>query len=109
MVAERKGRLFCPQSPGGVEEEDGEGAAGIKLRNFLNPNGSKNGPQHACQSAGRGDSPIHGMELPAGEGSRQGDGDNEGEGGADGNVVGDPAQEGEGRDDDGPAADTETA
>ena len=103
------GQLFCPQFPGRVEEEEREGSSGIEFRYFLDPKGAEYGSQHASESAGGDDSPVHGLEFPAGEGSRERDGDNEGEGGAYGNMVGNPAEEGEGRDDDGAPADPETA
>ncbi len=48
------------------------------------------------------------MEAPTGEGAREGDGDDEREGGADGDMVGDPAKEGEGGDDEGASTNTET-
>ena len=103
------GQLFCPQFPGRVEEEERESSAGIEFWYFLDPKGSEYGSQHASKSAGGDDSPVHGLELPAGEGSRERDGDDEGEGGAYGDMVGNPAEEGEGRDDDGAPADPETA
>jgi len=105
----QRGRLFCPQFPSGVEKEEREGTSGIKFWDFLDPKGAKDGSQHPGESAGGSDSPVHGLEFPAGERACKGDGDNEGEGCAYGDMVGDAAEEGEGWDNDGPPADPETA
>ena len=48
------------------------------------------------------------MEAPTGEGASEGDGDDECEGGADGDMVGDATEEGEGGDDESTSTDTET-
>jgi len=48
------------------------------------------------------------MEAPTGEGASEGDRNDECEGGADGDMVGDAAKEGEGGDDEGTSTDTET-
>ena len=109
VVGRRGGQLFCPQFPGRVEKEEREGPSGIKFRNFLDPEGAKNGSHHASDGAGGNDPPVHGLKSPARERTRKGDGYNEGEGGAYGDMVGNPAEKGEGWDDDGSPADPETA
>ena len=64
--------------------------------------------EDASDGAGENDFPFDGVEAPTGEGAREGDGDDEREGGADGDMVGDAAKEGEGGDDEGTTTDTET-
>ena len=76
MVGRRKVRLFCPKAPSGVEEKDGEGAAGDQFRDFLDEERAEDGADHSCDGAGAGDSPVDRVELPVGKGASEGDRNN---------------------------------
>ena len=102
------GRSFGPKAPGRVEEEEGEGAPSDEFRDFLDKQRAENSAEDAGEGAGENDFPFDGVEAPTSEGASEGDGDDECEGGADGDMVGDAAKEGEGGDDEGTSTDTET-
>ena len=104
-----EGELFCPEAPSGVEEKNGEGAAGNEFRDFLDEERAEDGSEHSSEGTGGGDFPVDRVEFPISEGNGEGDGNDESEGGADGDVVGDAAEEGEGGDDEGAASDAKAA
>ncbi len=109
MVGRRRERLFRPKAPSGVEEKNGEGAAGNEFRDFLDEERAEDGTDHSCEGAGAGDSPVDGVKFPVGQGASESNGDDEGEGGADGDVVGNATEEGESGNDEGAPADSKTA
>ena len=70
---------------------------------------SEDSAEDTSEGAGENDFPFDGVKAPTSEGASKGDGDDECEGGADSDMVGDAAKEGEGGDDEGTSTDTKTA
>ena len=104
-----EGELFCPEAPGGVHEENGKGPAGNEFRDFLDEERAEDGAEHSGEGTGGGDFPVDRVEFPISKGTSEGDGNDEREGGADGDVVGNATEESESGNDEGAAADTKAA
>ena len=104
-----EGELFCPEAPGGVHEENGKGPAGKQFGDFLDEERAEDGAEHSGEGTGGGDFPVDRVEFPIGEGTSEGDGNDEREGGADGDMVGNATEESESGNDEGAAADAKAA